>query len=469
MGRRHCLNALLLLSALLCSTVTSHAQPANEGAPAVLAAARTWGAVLNPTGAVPPAGFKAIYISTQNPRQIVASEIVPEVAINYAYADFHGIKSEDFGAYWVGRMTFAEAQSRIIEVAQGWSKARVIVDGRVVYEGGENARTPFTFTEGEHLVEVEYVNNWHTTSFRVAFSDTTEPMGADRIRAELERRKLKDAEVHYVGLYDTNSKDLSVRVNIASSPRPIVLVLSSYEAVKWVLEEANPGTVRAIVHGSFTPGSQVTGVDTRRVPILRYQGRIGTYDLKPRCACHAAHYHCENSGTLLTTLGEVEKLTGAPLASFNGAYSAVRFFVPGRIVTAELKAEVRAANEQEDSNRQRCRANANPDFERMFDEAPRVERPCIDLSKPACVKTELQRADETLNARYSALLKQAAPERARQLRTEQRKWISERDTACGLPAGSTAQTDWIATLAQDQSKALCVYGSTLVRIEQLRK
>src|SRR5688500_15384378 len=65
-----------------------------------------WGRRLNPTGAIPDRGFRAIYISRDNPGQVVFQEHVDSIAIKYAWSDFHQIDSQRFAAYWVGRLNF---------------------------------------------------------------------------------------------------------------------------------------------------------------------------------------------------------------------------------------------------------------------------------------------------------------------------------------------------------------------------
>ena len=103
--------------------------------------------------------FSAYYLRSGEPPQLIARDSVDDVSINYAWADFHGIKSEDFEGYWVGRFRYENETPVYLTVDQSWSQTRVIVDRKLIYEGGSNARVPFVFSPGTHTVEVEYANN----------------------------------------------------------------------------------------------------------------------------------------------------------------------------------------------------------------------------------------------------------------------------------------------------------------------
>ena len=137
--------------------------------PATAEVITTWGDTLNPSNQVPSGRFKAFYFNSQQPRDVIASALVDDVGISYAWSEFHNIRSEDFGAYWVGRFHVAQPATRIANISQSWSKTRIIIDKKVVYEGGSDARVPYTLSQGDHLIEVEFLNNWHTTGLAVDF------------------------------------------------------------------------------------------------------------------------------------------------------------------------------------------------------------------------------------------------------------------------------------------------------------
>lgn len=97
-----------------------------------------------------------------------------------------------------------------------------------------------------------------------------------------------------------------------------------------------------------------------------------------------------------------------------------------------------------------------------------VHAACADLSRSACLKEQLEEEDRALNALYARLIEKSSSGEVEQLRTEQRKWIRERNTACNLSPGTANRNNWIATVAEDPGQAMCIYGSTHARLEQLR-
>lgn len=330
---------------------------------------KTWGAVLNPGGQAPVNAFQAFYINTENPREVVATEVVPRISISYPYDKFHGINSQDFGAYWVGRLRFDKDETRNIEWSLSWSKARLVIDGQLVYEGSDsNLRKPFLFTRGEHRVEVEYINNWHTTSFRVTFGDQVAPLSRAQVQERLSSLGLKNPEVHYVGVYESSAQDLTLHLQVARSREPVILVLSTYDPVNWVVHEEKPGTVRAVIYGGSNLGSEVTGVDTRKVLVLPH-ARVGSYEFKPRCSCTGTDYYCDKTGSVLDTATAVETLTGGwKMVSFTGAYSAKEAAIPGTLLTEELKQDVQGAVQDAARGAAQCRKRSNPDFNTLLEE-----------------------------------------------------------------------------------------------------
>ncbi len=97
-----------------------------------------------------------------------------------------------------------------------------------------------------------------------------------------------------------------------------------------------------------------------------------------------------------------------------------------------------------------------------------VHAACSDLSRPECVQGQLEEEDRAINAIYARLMEKANLSAGEEMRAAQRKWLRDRNATCNLAPGSTNRSDWIATLAQEPGKGLCVYGSTHARLEQLR-
>lgn len=170
----------------------------------------TWGNHFNPTKLVPSEGFLAFYFDSSDPTQLVHPVQVNKIGIDYSWSDFRGIPSNNFGAYWVGVITTLETETLEVIADDGWNEFRVIIDGSIVQEHSRKSgpaamiqpkiierqrshRAPgeeivvlqetvqkvypksragnplVTLTPGEHLVEIELLNNWHTTEFSAQF------------------------------------------------------------------------------------------------------------------------------------------------------------------------------------------------------------------------------------------------------------------------------------------------------------
>lgn len=170
---------------------------------------RKWGEHFNPTKLVPESGFLAFYFDRSNASQLVHPVHVNRIGIDYSRSDFRGIPSNSFGAYWVGVINTEESDTIEVIADKGWNEFRVIIDGAIVQEysrGSEPAKlvkvstsqkvtqrahgekirvmaetidkvypkskagNPLvTLTPGDHLVEIELQNNWHTTDFSAKF------------------------------------------------------------------------------------------------------------------------------------------------------------------------------------------------------------------------------------------------------------------------------------------------------------
>jgi len=324
----------------------------------------TWGEKLNPTGRVPDRGFSAYYIDTNNPGKVIAHEAVDSITINYIYDDFHGIDSKNFGAYWVGYVNTPEQETRRIAISQGWSKARIMIDGAVVYTGDSDEELLLSFEPGKHLVEVEYVNNWHTTEFSVGFLEDIEKLSFKEIKTRLEKEISGGYDLFYAGLCESSSKDLSVGLTIEKHDRPVVLVLSSYSAVMWKLSNPFKTEIKAIVYGSYSPGTQISGDIDSSTMVLFSAKSIGSYNETPNCSCTAGHFHCEGK-SMLFTINELAHISDYRLRGFAGKYSATALRVPQTMVNDQTVQELKAKDIEIERLREACKKENDPDFENM--------------------------------------------------------------------------------------------------------
>lgn len=327
----------------------------------------TWGEYLNPEGRLPKEGFQAFYIDTENSRRVVATEWVEDVAISYVWDEFHNISSRNFGAYWVGSLALDREEVMRIGVSLSWAKVRILINGRVLYEGGGDQSVLYRFEPGAHKIEVEYINNWHTTEFSVDINSEVAYLGLDEIKAKLEDNVLGDYQVYYAGVYESASRNMETLVSLEKTSRPVLLVLSSYSPVKWRLSNPYGTDVRAIIYGSHKPGSTLTGDISGSVLRFPARSRIGSYDATPECRCVAGNYRCEGAG-MKSTIAALQALTDKPLTGFSGQYSAASLEVPEIRVDDRYLEELEAKMDASESDRAECKSKSNPDFETMFEE-----------------------------------------------------------------------------------------------------
>ena len=131
--------------------------------------------------------------------------------MNYNSNQFHNIDSKDFGGYWVGNFTYEKEEQMQISISQSWAKTRIIIDDMIIYEGGTNEQIPYTFRKGKHKIEVEYVNNWHTVSFKVSIKNKEKVFTSNEIKKELNEHTSKNSEVVFVGAWQCLQRDRDFR------------------------------------------------------------------------------------------------------------------------------------------------------------------------------------------------------------------------------------------------------------------
>lgn len=323
----------------------------------------TWGKKLSPSGSVPAEGFYAYYLKDN---KIIKKEVVNDISVNYSWDKFHGITSQNFRAYWVGNFHISRSGEKKIAIDHGSSNARLIIDGHVVYKGNVKKEIPLYLEKGKYRVEVEFINNWHTTDLSVAILDNIAKRTNTEIKEYLSTNILGDYDVFFSGVYESKNKDMSVRLNVKDTNKNVVLLLSSYRKIKWVVSNPFKVNILAIVYGSYSPGTVVTGDVNKETILLQAKKSIGSYAVKKNCSCRSGYFHCSGGGSLLATSGSVKFITNKPLAGFSGEYAASELQVPSIVVD---DAYLQALKKEEQENRQlakACKRKNNPDFEKIM-------------------------------------------------------------------------------------------------------
>ncbi len=110
----------------------------------------------------------ALELWRKEPQRLIAREHTGAIKIHYSWSEFKNIPSQDFAAYWAGKIQIRRAGYYRFRMTQSWSQVRILLNRHRIYEGG-NDLTPRVWLEpGSYTLEVEYLNNWHTTDFELA-------------------------------------------------------------------------------------------------------------------------------------------------------------------------------------------------------------------------------------------------------------------------------------------------------------
>lgn len=322
---------------------------------------RTWVNRFNPEGRIPEKGFRAFYFNRANPNRIVHRENVKNIAIKYAYSDFHGIPSQNFSAYWVGQLYFEKRTTLQISVSTSWAKARVRINGIVIDDLNQNKNAyTHTFTPGNHIVEVEYINNWHTVEFKVTIEKPVSYLSPTEVTSALKSLGLSDANLAYASVYESKNRDVSLPVVVDEEADYTVLWLESYEAIDWQIEADDE--IKAIIVSSYKPGSRV--LTNQQTPIILTRTRIKLAGGRGNCHCTAGYFHCESSEGIIMGHERLERITGGKLVSYSKNYSPR--FIKFEPYGLEQISEAKLHKQRLAAAKQQCLKHAKPNFDKLF-------------------------------------------------------------------------------------------------------
>lgn len=204
----------------------------------------------------------------------VASAEVQWPAINYIYSDFHGIKSEDFGAVWTGTIeVFEDSKAIDLNFDVSWSDVALTIDGFSVAAWSNDTKTiRRTFAKGVHDIRIEYNNNWHTTGFNVSFSDNPE-YNSSELAQLIGIGFPNDVKVVYLGGYESGHLHNDVVVSLAGVTGRVFLFLATYNAANWIIENPDNVEIVGVGYNSYDPESSIVvaeGVKTYEITNLPY-------------------------------------------------------------------------------------------------------------------------------------------------------------------------------------------------------
>lgn len=296
---------------------------------------------------IPVNKFRADYFDISEPNNIICSEIVDSVRIQYSWEDggIFQIDSQKFGGRWVGIFEYETTKTQSIHISQGSSEAKILIDGVEVYNGDSSKSFDYTFTAGEHEIEVQYVNNWHTVDFSVSIQEPIIIRKTADVKNILSTHiSQNDTNIWYVGLYESDSFDGSVMVDVASSDIPTVIFLNSYSPISWVLLDNEQANIKAIIISSYNPGSEVKNLpnDTDLI-MLEYRALENISNLLPECEVNIDfdEYYCDDIDDNINEFAKEYQLfkeqisdltSGLTLTGFTGFYSQSEINVPDLVI-----------------------------------------------------------------------------------------------------------------------------------------
>lgn len=333
----------------------------------------TWGKYLNPQGEAPLGRFKAFYISTEAPKKIIASEEVDTISVNYPYKEFHGIDSYHFGGYWVGKLAFGQKTQKVFYLAQSNSTTRIIVDGYVLYDGRGNAEIPYTFTKGTHTIEVEFLNKWHTTQLSVKLFDKIKKLDTQALKKSLQPLVTAQTRFYYAGVYESRRKDQSITLTIEKIDAPIILLLQSYDAVTWVVNNPYKVPIKAIILHSTHPQAEVKGaLGGAKIFYASHRLTVGNgyrFGLPKNrstkgCMCVSGHFTCQKVAAFDASY--VPAMFNKKVYGFSGKYGTDALKVPEILINSKAYDEIKAWNAKIEALRQKCVQNRSLTPDELF-------------------------------------------------------------------------------------------------------
>ena len=325
----------------------------------------SWGARLNPSGEIPGDEFFAFYFRQSDPGELVYRETTPVIGLEYSRSGFHGIDYRDLGAYWVGRFSTDIPKTYALNIKQSHARTRVLVNGLVVFEGSEEKRVLLSLEPGAYVVEVEHLNQWHTTNFGIHLDDYRLKLMDSEVSELLRKAALVDSDLWYVGIHDTENKDRVVEVTLNQSNQPVSLYLSSYHAVRWRISNPMSVEVNAILYGSHLMGATVEGDIDDKTYVMQVAETHRSFGPDKTCSCDPGQgFVCAGYGLDLSeSQSKLRAQTGMNLVGTSRVVKAGSVIVPEVVITDRLTKEYAGQSEKLRNLEKECRDRLNPDFE----------------------------------------------------------------------------------------------------------
>lgn len=246
--------------------------------------------------------FRAFFMQTEQPTRIMHFEDSPKISVHYSdKKKFYYISPDHFMGLWIGDFEFDKDTLKNIVLSISWAKAKVVIDGKVIYDGNNSTSIPYTFTKGKHRIEIEYINNYGQVDFLCDLQDA-----AQEIDHSFKTLITPQTKIYMVGLYGGWRQDHGLDLWLKESKDPVVLFVASYHPTHWNIQHTK--NLQAVVYNAYEKGSSVK-TDNPNVKVfhdaqLKYAARLMPY-------CYeGATLHCESKDAFQQSVAYIERLTG---------------------------------------------------------------------------------------------------------------------------------------------------------------
>jgi hypothetical protein len=188
----------------------------------------------------------------------ITEEVTTHPAIQYAWSDFNNIDSYNFFATWEGQIVVTNESTISANFDVSWSNVSFYVDDELIDQwANSNKMIPLNLEVGIHDIRIEYHNHWHTVGFNVSFTDYP-TVSIDEAAEIIPELLTDDTKIVYVGAYESSGLYNDTVIELPETDYPVLLVLSSYSAINWTLDNENTNVVGVLV-SSYGPGASVIG------------------------------------------------------------------------------------------------------------------------------------------------------------------------------------------------------------------
>jgi len=253
-----------------------------------------WSTILNPEKIAPESGFTAYYLRG-GPENVVYKEQVNSIGIKYVSADnFHSISPNSLAAFWVGKITVPKKGFYDFFLSKSHASVRVFINGSLQNLNSSQGKSILELEKGEHLIEVEFRNYWHTTDFSFSYSETTPEYSKSAIHSKLTNLINGEYEFLYASQNKSPSQNRTTLLNLEKRPGPVVLMLSSSNPINWHISNPFDVDVKAVVYGSYKAGSVVAGDIDADTPIFNHGQRLIRKGRR-KCFCSSKTLRCKDN------------------------------------------------------------------------------------------------------------------------------------------------------------------------------